>query len=246
MRRVLELLAWLLPASETKNSILRRFGHRIAHGARIDPNVVVGVGRFDVGSDTHIWPFNVFRGLSLVELDDHAMIKSWNWITADPQFQAVDVGAGTLHMQFGSGVGARNHLDCSGTIIVRPYGFVGGHRTFLQTHQPNVNRGTQSAGRIVVGHHSLVASCSILLTGAELPAQSVLAANSTLAPLAEPNLRRGVYAGSPATWKTTTQGEWFDRTDHWMHDCVIDAPMGPEVEDVTAVEQTALDRVRSG
>ena len=131
-------------------------------------------------------------------------------------------------MEFGAGIGARNLLDCSGRITISTYANVGGHRTLLQTLEADLSNHRQTAGRIVIGHHALVASCSIVLRGAQLPAQSVLAANSTLVADSATEQRRGVYAGSPATWKGETRGHWFERTEHVMTEHVVEHQMGPE------------------
>ncbi|MDT5008693.1 MAG: hypothetical protein QOH57_310 [Mycobacterium sp.] len=226
MLGLLHILAWLLPRSSLKNSLLRRFGHEISKTASIGPTLVFGAGRFSIGDGARINPFNIFKSLSLVRLDAEAVIASWNWISAAPEFQLIDSQAGTLHMQRASKIGSRNYLDCSGTIIVCEYAWVGGNRTFLQTHEPDLVNARQTAGRIVIGHHSLVHSCCVLLKGAYLPDQSVLETNSTL--LAGDDRRRGFYAGSPATWKAETQGAWFDRTTAFIGATIIDGPMGPQ------------------
>lgn len=223
VRAKIQALFWLLPPSRLKNAILRRFGHVIADSASIGPILVMNVRRFEIGDNVRINPGNVFKALSLVRLDAGAWIASWNWISAAPEFQLIDPGAGTLHMQDSAKVGSRNYLDCSGTIIVRQHGWVGGNRTFLQTHEPDLENMRQTAGRIVIGHHSLVHSCSVLLKGAYLPDQSVLETNSTLLPApkdVEP--RRGVYGGSPAKWLGETSGKWFERTDVVITEHTVD------------------------
>jgi acetyltransferase-like isoleucine patch superfamily enzyme len=224
----LEVLCWLLPPSGLKNAILRRFGHRISTTAHIGPVLAFGVTRFEIGEHVRINPLNVIKDLSLVRLDDEVWINSWNWISAAPEFQLVSPEAGVLHIGRGGKVGSRNYLDCSGTIIIRPYGWVGGNRTFLQTHDVDLKNEQQKAGRIVIGHHSLVHSCSVLLMGAYLPDQSVLATNSTMLASTANEERRGVYAGSPATWQGETGGQWFERTGVVMTDHVIDGPIGLE------------------
>lgn len=218
----IQILCWLLPPSPLKNAILRRFGHQIAQTASIGPLLVMGVRRFEIGEHVRINPFNVFKGLSLARLDSKAWIASWNWISAAAEFQAVDPKAGTLHMGESSKVGSRNYLDCSGTIIVRPFGWVGGNRTFLQTHEPDLENHRQTAGRIVIGHHSLVHSCCVLLKGAYLPDQSVLETNSTLLPSREGEPRRGVYQGSPAKWTGETSGRFFERTTTVMDELIVE------------------------
>ena len=233
MLAMLELLCWLLPASRLKNAILQRFGHQISATARIGPTVVLGIRRAEIGENVQILPFNVFKGLSLARLDDDAVIASWNWITAATEFQQIDPQAGTLHIKHAGKIGSRNYLDCSGTIILGPYCFVGGNRTYLQTHEPDFERERQTAGRIEIGDHSLVHSCAVVLKGARLPDRSVLEANSLLmATKNNEERRRGVYAGSPATWQGETHGAWFERTDLVMAADIIEGPMGP-VEDQT-------------
>ena len=226
MRQKLEFLCWLLPPSALKNAILRRFGHQIADSASIGPVFVTGVRRFEIEENVRIWPFAVFTGLRLVRLRSFSVVKSWVWLSAAPEFQDYDPQAGTLELGFGSGIGARSSLDCSGTIIIEKHSNVGGHRAFLQTTAWDLDLGRLTAGRIVVGHHSLVASCGVLLKGAHLPAQSVLAANSTMLAPTTDDQKRGVYAGSPAEWKIPTHGKWFEHTEHVIRDHVVDGQMG--------------------
>jgi acetyltransferase-like isoleucine patch superfamily enzyme len=241
MRGMFELCCWLLPPSRLKNAILRRFGHRIAVTARIGPIMVLGVGRFEIGEHTCIGPFNVFKDLSLVRMDDVVDIGSFNWVSAARDFQEIDPQAGTLHFGNGAGMRSRNYLDCSGTILVGPYAAIGGQRVFLQSHEPDFEHHRQTASRIVVGHHSVTASGSMMLAGARLPDQSVLAANSTmLAPKATDELPRGVYAGSPAKWKAETRGEWYVRTTHRMPGTIGNGPMGPATDDPAFTEWKAV------
>jgi acetyltransferase-like isoleucine patch superfamily enzyme len=226
MLTIVQAVCWLLPPSRLKNSILRRFGHAVHANSRIGPVLVAGVARFEIAENARIAPFNVFKGLSLARLGEGAWVASWNWISAAPEFQTVDRQAGTLDMHRGAKIGSRNYLDCSGTIVIREFGWVGGNRTFLQTHEPDLEHHRQTAGRIVIGHHSLVNSCCVLLKGAYLPDQSVLETNSTMLASSAADQRRGVYAGSPAKWTGETHGEWFERVSLVMDELVIDGPLG--------------------
>lgn len=228
MKRILQVLCWLLPASQFKNARLRGFGHVIAERVRIAPNLVVGVGRFEIGDRTNIGPCNVFRGVRRVRLAEQVDIRSWNWISAAPEFRTVDPQAGTLDMEFGSCINARSYLDCSGAIVVGAYSFVGGNRVFLQTHGIDLDEGCQVAGSVIIGHHSLVGSCCSMLRGAELPPRSVLGAKSLLRSGDTADGRSGVYVGSPATWRSATSGYWFERTEpRSLQGARIDGRMGP-------------------
>jgi acetyltransferase-like isoleucine patch superfamily enzyme len=234
---MLEFLSWLLPPSRLKNAILQRFGHSISPTASIGPIFVFGVDRFELGEDVRIWPFSVIKGLRLVRLDKEATIRAWNWISAAAEFREGDPQAGTLDLGYGSGVGARHLLDCSGAIILQPYANIGGGRSILQTVDFDSIHERQTAGRIVLGQHSLVGSRAALLKGAYLPDQSVLASNSVLyAPTTDEPQRQGLYAGAPATWRAETRGAWFDRIDPLITEHIIDGPMGPEPDSSVVAE----------
>src|SRR5690242_6369105 len=135
--RFLEMIIWLPPPSNVKNRLLRKFGHEIARTARIAPNLVIGVRRFHLGELSSIGPFNAFKSMSLVHLDDEAGIASFNWISAAAAYQQLDPAAGTLVMEHGARIEGRNYLDCSGTIEIGAYSAVGGQRCLLQTHEPD-------------------------------------------------------------------------------------------------------------
>jgi len=221
-----QLVCWLLPPSRFKNRLLTKFGHDIALTARIAPTITMGVNKFHVGEHVRIGLLNVFRGMSNVRLEDYVIVDSFNWVSANPLYQDVDPQAGTLFMDIKSRVGSRNYLDCSGTVVVRAFGAVGGLRCVLQSHQPDLEHNRQSAGRITVGDHSWVASCAVMLKGSSLPDQSLLAANATMTPGSAREGKRGLYVGSPAKWKSETRGEFFDRLTYWIDETVVDEPMG--------------------
>jgi acetyltransferase-like isoleucine patch superfamily enzyme len=245
---MIQILFWLLPASRLKNRLLRTFGHDIHPSAHIGPNLVVGVMKFEIGQTAAIGPFNVFRGLGLVRLSEYSIVNSWNWISAHPVYRNVDPDAGTLFLGTCARIGSRNYLDTSGTIVIKAFSYVGGNKCLLQTHEPHFATDQQSVGRITVGHHSMVGSRAVLLKGAELPDESLLAANSTLV-RANKELRKGLYAGSPAVWKRETEGEWFSRNTYTMGGHIIDEPMGILPGDLdhdgiqVVVDQNALDEL---
>jgi acetyltransferase-like isoleucine patch superfamily enzyme len=237
MRVAIEFLFWLLPPSRVKNFLLRRLGHRISATARIGPTIVLGVRRFEIGGNVLISPGNVVKNLGLARLDDNARIGSWNWISAAPEFQRIDPRAGTLIMEDGATITSRHYLDATGTIVMKPHARIGGGRAFIQTHEPDFDHFRVAAGRIVIGHHSLVGSCAVMLKGAHLPDQSVLAANSTMIARRDDDQRRGVYAGSPARWRRETDGKWFVTTDYFASEFVVDGPMGSLPEASTATDR---------
>lgn len=220
------MVIWLLPASGLKNRLLRNFGHEIAATARVGPTIVLGAGKFVIGNDCYFGPFNVFKHTSLVYLEDEAGIRAWNWISAAPAYQTLDPGAGSLVMLHGARIEGRNYLDCSGTIEIGAFSAIGGVRCLLQSHEPDLSAPKQVAGRVVVGHHCIVGSCAVMLKGAELPPQSVLAANSIMTGKRLDDPKPGVYGGCPAKYLAPASGKWFERTINPMTEVAIDGVMG--------------------
>ncbi|MGV9793138.1 acyltransferase [Gordonia sp. NPDC003422] len=233
---LLKAIAWLLPASQMKNKLLVLLGFDIAPTAVIGPSIVSGVTRFEVGEGAYLGTFNVFRGLRHIRLEDQARIESWNWVSAHPNFREIDPEAGTLFLGRRSKIGSRCYLDASGTIAIRRYAAVGGNRCFLQTHQPDFEQAVQTAGRITVGHHTLVGSCAVILKNSMVPDMSLLAANSTMLEHSAPDGRPGLYAGSPAKWKRETKGLWFERTATFMSEHAIDGQQGILPADIETTE----------
>lgn len=184
---------------------------------------------------------NTVRGLSNLWLDDYAVIESWNWISAHPVYQGVDPDSGTLFVGVRGKLGSRNYIDCSGTVVVRSFGTVGGQRCLLHTHEPDFENDRQTVGRITVGRHAYVGSGAVLLKDAFLPDKSILAANSTMTAKSSADEKPGLYAGSPATWKRPTSGAWFERTSYVMTDYVVDRRMGVLPDDRDACPAEVVD-----
>ncbi|ULE33618.1 hypothetical protein [Mycobacterium sp. IDR2000157661] len=195
------------------------------------------VACLEIGDDARLGLFNVFSGLRMVHLDRYAVIESWNWVSANPAFRQVNPQAGTFFLGYSAKLGSRNYVDASGTVVLRDYAAVGGHRVFIQTHEPDFKLYLQRVGRITVGHHSLVGSCAVMLKDAYLPDQSLLAANSTMTSASARDRKRGLYAGSPAVWKRETIGRYFDRLERSMTEFAVDGPMGVLEEDLDAAKR---------
>jgi acetyltransferase-like isoleucine patch superfamily enzyme len=190
-----------------------------------------------MGQYAHIGLLNVIRNLSYLGLEDYARMDQWNWISAHPVYQSVDAEAGTLFMATSSRLGSRCYLDCSGTISIRHYGFVGGHGCMLHTHTADYSCDMQTIGRITVGHHSMVCSRAVVLCGSFIPERSLVAANSTFTPRSSRDRKPGLYAGNPAVWKRDTPGSgWFVRRTYSTHGHGIKGPMGILPDDRTPPE----------
>ena len=240
MRSLIEMFVWMWPASAFKNRVLNQLGRHVAMSARISPVFLSGVREVRIGERALVGSGNVFRGLSLLRLDDEADYGSWNWASAHPGFQDLDPCAGTLFVGYRARMGSRCYIDASGTVIVQAYASIGGNRCLLQSHAPDFRTMEQTVGRIVVGHHSLVATQATMLCGARLPAKSTLAAGGRMmAARPEVGMRSGLYVGNPARFvghQTGGAGDeeplWMTRTVRDMTELRVADTQGVSAEDV--------------
>lgn len=206
--RRLHTLVWLLPASRTKNRLLRRFGHVIAADAVLGSCLVLSLGHLDAAAHAVVASGNFVRGLRELVVGEHAAVGPWNILTAHPAFQHAGEN-GELWVGAHAVITSRHSIDCSGRVVLGAFSSVAGHDTQMLTHQVDFSVPVQTCAVIEIGDHSFVGTRCTVLSGARLPDRSVLAAGSLLRP--GPAEGAGLYAGSPARLKQALEGAWFDR-----------------------------------
>lgn len=214
--KYVSLVAWLLPNSKLKTWFLRRLGHQIGDGVCIAPVLVVNCGQFTVGDRTMIYPMNLFKNLARVHLGDGALIGQLNQFTAAPEYQHFSSRAGCLVMGEQAAFTNRHYVDCSGQVILRPFGVIGGVRTILQSHQIDLARNKTTVGKVVIDENAITLTGCVLLMDSHLPPRSILGAHSLLMKSHEDEGKSGLYAGNPAKFlHELDEFTWWDR-DHWM------------------------------
>ena len=77
IRSALVTVVAALPASELKNSLLRRLGWAIGDGVYIGPCLIFNVDHVDIGGGARIGYFNVVRDLASLTVGEHADIGQW-------------------------------------------------------------------------------------------------------------------------------------------------------------------------
>lgn len=212
MKKLVTLVVFLLPAARAKNFLLRRLGHPVDRTARIGPNLVVGVGRFEAGPGATVVFGNVFRGLAAVSLAEGAIIGQLNWFSTAPTFVGTTPNAATLMLGEGAAVVSRHYVDCSGGVILDRYSIVGGVRSILLTHHASHATGRLECAPIHIGEYALLNSANRMVAGSVLPARSLTGIGAVVLPgLREP---ARLYAGVPAKdIKAVEGGGLFNRTD---------------------------------
>ena len=197
---LLTTICGLLPASRLKNAFLRRLGHRIARDARIGPVLIVR-SRLQVGSGARIGAMNVFRGLRVAEIAEHAEMGQWNWISAAPFLvdNSSSAIAGEFHLGPSASLTSRHYVDASGGVSIGAFATIAGVRSVFMTHGIDVRDNVLDTAPIIVGDYAMVGSCTNFVLGATVPAHSVIGMGA----LVLPGLERthALYTGVPATFK---------------------------------------------
>ncbi|MDT5211076.1 MAG: hypothetical protein QOF67_3491 [Mycobacterium sp.] len=213
----LSLFAWLLPNSRIKTWILRRLGNEIGNEVVLGPCFVVNCGRFVIADKAVIFPRNAFKNLAMVKLGYGALIGQLNQFTAAPEYQQYSDRAGCLLMGEQSAFTNRHYVDCSGQVILRPYGVVGGVRSIVQTHQIDLKGNKTTVGKVVIDENAISLTACVLLKDSYLPPRSVLGAHSLLMkPSPDDELKSGLYAGNPAKFvHEIDEFTWWGR-ETWL------------------------------
>jgi acetyltransferase-like isoleucine patch superfamily enzyme len=210
LRSALVLVVAALPASELKNSLLRRLGWAIGDGVHIGPCLVSNVGRVDIGDGARIGTFNVLRDLAVLTLAEHTMVGQWNWLTAARRLR--EAGAPCVfHLGAHSAITSRHYFACSGGVRIGIYTSIGGVRSTFITHQISWKSSDQTFRPIEIGDYCLITSNVQVAPGSIVGNRIVVGMGATIAGrLSDP----GLYIQSRATLvKSDLDGEYFRRKE---------------------------------
>ncbi|MBC7632277.1 DapH/DapD/GlmU-related protein [Aeromicrobium sp.] len=209
-RAIAQLLAWLLPASSAKNTLLRAVGHNVHQTARARVNVVWKVEAFAMNPNSRIGLGNIVKNMRSVSLGEGSSIGRLNVVSSHPVFVRNYPSGATLTLDAKSKVTSRHQLDCSGSVHVGELSSIAGHQTRVMTHSIDIERDAQAAHPVHIGDRSFVGTRCLILGGAALPSRSILAAGSVL-PRRSGDSPSGLWAGVPAQYKAPVSGAWFER-----------------------------------
>ncbi|QLD12319.1 acyltransferase [Microbacterium oleivorans] len=220
VRDLLLLALWLLPASQVKNALLRRAGHRVHPAARARSSIVWRVRSFELGPRASFGSANVVKNMSRISLGADAMIGRWNLMSSHPLFVRHLPGGGSLILGDHAKITSRHQLDCSGSVTLGAFASIAGHQSRVMSHSVDLTRNAQAAFPVVIGERSFVGTRVLILGGAMLPPRSVLGAGSVLT-RSRPDPEPGLWAGVPARHRGAVSGAWFDRDETSTHDLWI-------------------------
>ena len=192
------------------------------YGYEIDPSARIGLAwiypkHLRLGKETRIDHFTVAIHLDSIELGDYATIGRSNWITGHPSGSTRHFVHQTdrhprLVVGEHSAITKHHYLDCTHEIRVGRFTTIAGHHSEMLTHSIDVIGGRQDSKPIEVGDYCFVGTRCIILGGARLPAQSVLAAGAVLTKAFDASF--SLYGGVPARLlkELPADARYFHRT----------------------------------
>jgi len=197
----------VFPASRLKNAVLRSLGCRIGRGVTIGPVVILNVENLALGEGARIGPFNVFRSLKSVTIEDFGRIGQWNWISAAPDLRLI-ADSGTFLVGAHAAITSRHYFDCSGGISIGAFTTVAGVRSTFITHGIDWRTSEQSVRSIRVGRYCLISSNTGVVPGTTVSDYVVTGMGATISGnLSEP----GLYVAGRAQPVKVLNGAYFAR-----------------------------------
>ncbi len=197
---LLQLFFFLLPWPLRRRALAMAFGYDIAPDAHIGFSLL-RVGACRLASGARIGHLTLIKGLSRVEIGEGAILGNLNWVTGFPQsgavhFRHVPDRDPALVLEAQSAITSRHLIDCTDRVTIGAFATFAGFRSQILTHAIDFRSSRQSCAPVSIGRYCFVGTGCILLKGAVLPDQSILAAGSVLGrPMTEPGM---LYGGTPA------------------------------------------------
>jgi acetyltransferase-like isoleucine patch superfamily enzyme len=197
-------LLWVLTMMAP--NVLRRFIMRkllkwdVSSSARLSRLSYIDVGVLTMGQGASIGAFTVIKGLRNLQLGSFGIIGRLNWISAFPEAnRTMFVNTGrdpSLYVEQHAAITNRHLIDCTDAVRIGEYSTVAGFRSQLLTHSIDLKRNVQSCKPIRIGRYSFVGTACVLLGGARVPDQAIVAAGSVV--IDDLPQAWALYAGTPA------------------------------------------------
>jgi len=185
---------------------LKRWLLQRCFGYVIDPTARIGLAwvypkHLRLGKSSRIDHFVTAVHLDTLELGDFSTIGRSTWITGHPtdskhHFTHQIGRKSQLIVGEHTAITKRHYLDCTSEIRIGKFTTLAGHHSELLTHSIDVIASRQDSHPIEIGDYCFVGTRCVILGGAKLPPQSVLAAGAVLTKSFDQSY--AVYGGVPA------------------------------------------------
>jgi serine acetyltransferase len=198
VRRLWVLLIPFLPGKWRRIVGVKILGWDVHPTAHIGPSLIAA-HHVSLGPETIIGPFNVFRGLEELRLEQGASIGGRNWIAGHPLSATVFTSPdrkSSLVMREWAKITVGHVIDCTDRVTIGAHAGIIGFRCQVLTHSLDLVRDVQVSAPVELGERSVVMSGCILLSGTRVPARSIISAGSVVT--TKLTKEQCFYRGNPA------------------------------------------------
>ncbi len=200
MKKLLMLVATLLPWNLRRSFLEQQFGFQIHPTARIGLSWIFP-SRLIMEEGSSIGDLTVAKNLDLLHLKTRATIGRGNWITGFPLGHPLHFAQETdrhpeLVVGEHSAITNRHLLDCTSSITIGAFTTIAGFQSQFISHSIDIRRNRQASRPIRIGSYCFVGTNCVALGGAALPDFCVLGAKSLLNKAHTQTHR--LYGGVPA------------------------------------------------
>lgn len=196
-----KIMTFLLPWPLKRFMLVQFFKYEIHPSARIGLSWIYPK-KLIMGVNSRIGNYNVAIHLDLISIGKESSIARGNWITGFPtntnsqHFSHQKNRESNLIIGQHSAITKNHHIDCTNVIQIGNFVTIAGYASQFLTHSINIGLNIQDSHPITIGDYCFVGTSSTILGGANLPAYSVLGANSLLNKAFVIPYR--LYGGNPA------------------------------------------------
>jgi acetyltransferase-like isoleucine patch superfamily enzyme len=169
-----------------------------------------------MGPHASIGKLTLVKGLSRLEMGEHAIVGRLNWISAFPignpgSFSHVPGRRPELCVGRHAAITNRHLIDCTDLVWIGEFATFAGFRSQIVTHSIDVQQNRQHCRPVHIGAYSFVGTGSVVLGGASVPDCAVVAAGSVVVSALEGT--HSLYAGAPARFvkNLTDDYKYFTR-----------------------------------
>jgi acetyltransferase-like isoleucine patch superfamily enzyme len=196
-----QVLLAALPKKLRYYGLRRIFRWDVSANARISRLSILLVKKLVVEDGATSGEFTVVKGMEAVLLEQSASIGKFNWIIGLPSGRSDFYShrgdrLSKLHLERHSAMTSRHLIDCSDQVLIQQYAVLAGYRSQILTHSIDVDLSRQDCAPVTIGAYSFIGTASLILAGASIAPNIVVAAGSVVA--SELTESFCLYGGVPA------------------------------------------------
>lgn len=218
IRKLAQFCVGLLPASRTKNALLRTLGYRIDDNCRMGISLLINVKSLELASDVRIGNFNALRNLELLKVGTAGSVGSWNWISASSEYGhcSATPHSGALRIGQQSAITSRHYIDCSGGVGIGEFSTVAGQRSTILSHGIDFEKNIQTLRPVFIGKYAFISTGCIIVGGASIGDACVVAAGGVVSGTIQHPEGPSLWGGVPARFIKELSGKHFVRASGYV------------------------------